>query len=139
MSSRKFLSNFSDEDILLFRPPESQKNSPPSMMKVGRFRSRIQELFEEDLNLEHHICNYLEKKRIQTYAAPSRDVETYWFGEGIDCEALKLGEGQWRRGQIRIRVSVEFCPEELKEDAVVHEDMESSFPLDEIRREELHY
>lgn len=138
MSSHEFLSNFSDEDILLFHPLESQETSPPSMMKLGRFRNGMQELFEEDLNLEQHVCNFLERKKIQTFVVPSREAGIYWFGEGIDCEALKLGESQWRKGKIRIRVSVEFCPAELKEDAVVHEDTASSFPLDEIRREDFH-
>ncbi|WOB44351.1 hypothetical protein HNI00_15275 [Thermoleptolyngbya oregonensis NK1-22] len=139
MSNHEFLSDFSNEDILLFHPSESQEPLPPSMMKLGRFRSGMQELFEEDLNLEHHVCSFLEKKRIQTFVAPSREVDTCWFGEGIACEVLKLGESQWRTGKIRIRVSVEFCPDELQANDVEHEDIESSFPLDEIRREEFHY
>lgn len=35
-----------------------------------------------------------------------------WFQEGIDCEVLQLGSPTWRRGKLRLRVSVEFIPED---------------------------
>jgi hypothetical protein len=31
-----------------------------------------------------------------------------WFGEGLDCEALRFGNQGWQRGRVRIRL--EFCP-----------------------------
>jgi len=35
-----------------------------------------------------------------------------WFQEGIDCEVLQLGAPTWRRGKLRLRVSVEFIPDD---------------------------
>lgn len=59
-----------------------------------------------------------------------------WFAEGSDCKILKPGANKWQRGQVRI--SLEFCPEELE----VAEAPESSnsqtskanSPLDDIRQ-----
>ncbi|MGB3651892.1 MAG: KGK domain-containing protein [Rivularia sp. (in: cyanobacteria)] len=36
--------------------------------------------------------------------------EASLFDEGIDCEILKLGARGWKKGKVRI--CVEFCPEE---------------------------
>jgi hypothetical protein len=37
----------------------------------------------------------------------SEDKEA-WFGDGLECEALRFGSGGWQRGKVRIRV--EFMP-----------------------------
>ena len=36
------------------------------------------------------------------------DDDEGWFGEGLDCEALRFGNQGWQRGRVRIRL--EFCP-----------------------------
>ncbi|OKH28445.1 KGK domain-containing protein [Chroogloeocystis siderophila] len=56
-----------------------------------------------------------------------------WFGEGIDCKLLKPGAKSWQRGKVRI--TLEFCPEELE----VKDNNESPLnsdnsPLDDIRQ-----
>jgi hypothetical protein len=33
-----------------------------------------------------------------------------WFGDGLECEALRFSSQGWQRGRVRIRL--EFCPEE---------------------------
>ncbi|HEY9648003.1 MAG TPA: KGK domain-containing protein [Chroococcidiopsis sp.] len=37
----------------------------------------------------------------------SEDIEG-WFAEGLECEALRIGNQGWQRGRVRIRV--EFAP-----------------------------
>ena len=46
---------------------------------------------------------------IQKYMS-SQMPEASLFDEGIDCEILKLGARGWKKGKVRI--CVEFCPEE---------------------------
>jgi hypothetical protein len=41
-----------------------------------------------------------------------RKDDSEWFGSGAECKMLRLGESQWTSGKIRIRVEVEFIPEE---------------------------
>jgi hypothetical protein len=51
-----------------------------------------------------------------------------WINEGLRCEILKLGSNKWKKGKVRINISLEFCPDEP-------EISEYESPLDEIRRE----
>ncbi len=37
------------------------------------------------------------------------DENEGWFGEGLECEALRFGTRGWQRGRVRIRL--EFCPD----------------------------
>jgi hypothetical protein len=36
------------------------------------------------------------------------DENEAWFGDGLECEALRFGSGGWQRGKVRIRL--EFTP-----------------------------
>jgi KGK domain len=56
--------------------------------------------------LNEAIKSYVEKA-IPGWSAEKND----WFTDrGIDCEALRFGSQGWQKG--RIRVSLEFCPDE---------------------------
>ncbi|WP_316787444.1 KGK domain-containing protein [Thermoleptolyngbya oregonensis] len=68
----------------------------------------------------------------------SRDASGSWFDQGVECEILKLGSSEWQKGRLKIRVSIEFCPDEPEESKELSEEGELSFPLDELRREEMH-
>ncbi|WP_199330444.1 KGK domain-containing protein [Microcoleus sp. FACHB-68] len=35
-----------------------------------------------------------------------------WINEGMTAKFLKLGSSQWIKGKVRIRVVIEFCPDE---------------------------
>ena len=35
-----------------------------------------------------------------------------WFQSGVECKLLRLGESQWKQGKVRIRVEVEFIPDD---------------------------
>ncbi len=40
------------------------------------------------------------------------DASTMLFNEGLGCEALKFQSQNWRKGKIRVRIEVDFCPDE---------------------------
>lgn len=50
------------------------------------------------------------------------------LGEGVDCQILKAGASGWKKGRIKINISVEFIPDEP-------ETNQYQSPLDEIRQE----
>ncbi|PSB04738.1 KGK domain-containing protein [Merismopedia glauca] len=63
------------------------------------------------------------------------DEKQKWFGEGLDCKLLKPGAKTWQRGKVRVRL--EFCPEELEVTPEVNGNNEqngSASPLDDIRK-----
>jgi KGK domain. len=59
-----------------------------------------------------------------------------WFGEGKECKLLKLGAKEWQPGILKIKVTLEFCPEEPEEDGVDEEEEidEMVRSLDDIRQ-----
>ena len=48
-----------------------------------------------------------------------------WFYQGQDCEILRSGSPGWQKGKIKIKVTLEFVPDEVEED---------KSPLDDIRQ-----
>jgi hypothetical protein len=65
-----------------------------------------------------------------------KDEKLEWFANGITGQVLKYGANGWQKGKVRI--SLEFCPDEPElqkastPDQLVSSDPES--PLDDIRR-----
>jgi hypothetical protein len=50
-----------------------------------------------------------------------------FFKEGIECEILKFNSEGWQKGKFRIKVTLEFCPDEPEIE-------EPESPLDDLRR-----
>ncbi|AKG24295.1 KGK domain-containing protein [Calothrix sp. 336/3] len=59
----------------------------------------------------------------------SRSISS-WFNEGMECELLVPGK-KWQKGKVRIKISLEFAPDELE----IEETPESESPLEDIRRQ----
>ncbi|MCT7979406.1 hypothetical protein NG792_16960 [Laspinema sp. C3] len=61
-----------------------------------------------------------------------------WFGEGADVEVLKYGSQGWKKGKMRITISLEFCSNEPEAEEIAAsnkgESSEPASPLDDIRR-----
>lgn len=130
MAQPEFLTELNDENIVQFQP----RNLPelaPNTMKFGRFRKA----FEAAITSEYVNGKInLALDSVETYTYHYDDSGShiqYWFQDGIDCEMLKLGDAQWRRGKLRMQVSLEFVPDELPQ---ASEDSDES-PLAEIRQE----
>ncbi|GAB4532654.1 MAG: hypothetical protein Tsb0014_17300 [Pleurocapsa sp.] len=51
-----------------------------------------------------------------------------WFYQGQECEILKAGSPGWQKGKLKIKVTLEFIPDEPE--------VEKS-PLDDIRQAEI--
>jgi hypothetical protein len=76
-----------------------------SQVLVGHRIFRVSELNDA-------IANYL-KNAVDTWT----DDKSNWFNtQGIDCEALRFGSNAWQKG--RIRLCLEFCPDEANTPAV---------------------
>ena len=60
-------------------------------------------------------------------------IKTNLFGKGIDCEVLRFGANNWQKGKFRIKMTVEFCPDEPELEETPETNQPES-PLDDIRR-----
>lgn len=50
-----------------------------------------------------------------------------WIADGVKCEVLSVSEGKWKTGKLRIKLVVEFCPDEPTSSTA------SKSPLDDLR------
>ncbi|MBD2580223.1 KGK domain-containing protein [Oscillatoria sp. FACHB-1406] len=112
---------FKDEDIIAFKD---------SLVKLGKFinildtaTNQFNELLktsfaDNKLNLDirfNESCTYEHR---------------FMSERGVDVEILKLKDPRWQKGKIRMKLVVEFIPDEP-------EKVESESPLDDIRQAQL--
>jgi len=81
------------------------------------------------------LHNLLKAKGVEIDpGASNRTFDTWkWFDKGLDCEILKVGAKGWQKGKIRIKVTLEFIPDE-PEIEQTPEITQPESPLDDIRR-----
>lgn len=91
--------------------------------------------FEGQKSLFAHTTHRVDElqERIEDQLTTSRYI-TQWereqlLGEGIDCKYLERGKPDWRKGKLRVRLQLEFVPEEEPET-----ENSIEFPLDDIRQ-----
>ncbi len=90
--------------------------------KVGRFRNTVNESFGIGFGIS--LTNELKSKGIVVNSA-----HTNWFTQGIDCEILNLGSKSWKKGKVKIKISVEFYVENEESEIKQPES-----PLDDLRQ-----
>ncbi|MEG3439085.1 KGK domain-containing protein [Pannus brasiliensis CCIBt3594] len=113
MSEHSYFSDFDDNDVVSF--------SELNLYKSRRLKYVMSEMCRS--HIDSVITDYLNKSEI--HGLPRYPG---WMGDGVRCEALKLGSQKWQKGKIKIRVSVEFYPDEPE---VIEE---PPSPLDDIRQ-----
>jgi KGK domain len=57
----------------------------------------------------------------------SYQAQKKWINEGVECELLELASPSWKKGKVKVKVTLEFYPDEP-------ENIQSESPLDEIRK-----
>ncbi len=111
MEENSYLPDCGDDDVLAFNA---------NLVKVGKFRDLVKFAFNDPNQIPERIFDLLRANGV--YINP-KDA----FGNGLDGEVLKIGAKGWQKGKLRIRVSVEFCPDEP-------EISEPESPLDDLRQ-----
>ncbi|MGE5655098.1 MAG: KGK domain-containing protein [Actinomycetota bacterium] len=113
-----------------------------AMLRVGELASILHEaLLKIDLLGE---CNKLLEIR-QRGAIPNnfplnnKALVSLMSDEGWKCEILNLGSRDWQKGKIRMKIHLEFCPNEPEIEGnlpiVPEEPKEPESPLDDLRRQ----
>ncbi|MGK7879347.1 MAG: KGK domain-containing protein [Crocosphaera sp.] len=108
----EYLNN--DDDVIAF--------SPNSLCKIAKIKEVVDGLIKEYLG--EYRDRYFKSKGIQE-TNTSDDID--WYKTGKDCEILQVGSNGWKKGKIRLKVSLEFIPDEP-------EINEIESPLDDIRQ-----
>jgi hypothetical protein len=101
-----------------------------SMFKLNEFMRSVQEA------LRNSGLDSLRKSLNNRGGIPGNLSQ--WYIQGVDCELLKPGTKGWKKGKIKINISLEFSPDEPEpEELPVHHQANNSqpeSPLDDIRR-----
>ena len=75
-----------------------------SMFKIREFITAIERAFQsQGLDI---LKNMLSSRG----GIPGTSEE--WYTQGVDCELLKPGTEGWKKGKIRIKISLELCLDE---------------------------
>jgi len=95
----------------------------PLMLKIDELMKALRQAMQD------YILNSLYHQLKGRGLFPTNDE---WFTTGIDCEILNTDGKGWKKGKVRIKVSLEFQPDEPEIEAIENSNSESS--LDDIRR-----
>jgi KGK domain len=77
---------------------------PANLFKVEQFYKIVESYFK----------NYIGNLR-QATKTPSDIPEgaEEWLNSGVACEIMSPSEKGWQKGKLRIKISLEFCPDEI--------------------------
>jgi hypothetical protein len=131
------LSSLNKKDLVRF-------NQDP-IFEIGKIRELVASFFKKDLNTV--LNNYLNSSGVKIWKGTNFEKNerrikfmNNWFGEGIACNVLKVGDKDWKLGRLKINISVEFEPfndddlDELVEVDVDRELLAMKRELDELKR-----
>ncbi|MEH2263701.1 KGK domain-containing protein [Nostoc sp.] len=101
--------------------------------KVAKFKKAMNT--SSNYSLECTLNQELSSQQVKI--KQSQNANFNWFQKGIDCQILTLGSQRWKKGKVKIKISVEFYIEE--EDVEItnsnnSEITEPESPLDDLCR-----
>lgn len=107
MEYKSYLQNCGNDDVISFSS---------ELCKFGKFKQALESATGKVADV---IIESLESQGIKgasIYEIPTRgsayNVNGKWLREGKDCEFLRIGGNGWQKGKVRIRLNLEFCPDE---------------------------
>ena len=115
-----------------------------AMLKVEKLKETVNRVLPEN-GLGQTLNQFLSQQALNIDVPLTTDqtrrLYENWFGEGIDCEILRVGANGWKKGKIKLKlnVTIEFCPDEPKvEETSENNQLEISppeSPLEDLRRQ----
>jgi len=91
-----FLKSLNDDDVLeLF----------DQLTKAKDFKFALNDSFGEPI--QKRLVEHLKYRGIET-----KDKREIWFEQGAKCRILKAGASGWKKGRVKINVSIEFIPDD---------------------------
>ena len=117
MEDNSYLPEYGDDDVLSFASGE--------MFKIGKFRQALKTVCTDQNQIPNSLHSALSTRGIKISGGASATKTI--LEDGVDGEVLRIGAKGWQKGKWRIKVSLEFSPDEP-------EISEPESPLDDIRQ-----
>ncbi len=96
MKDHSYLQDFDEEDLISFENKEK-------IFRISKLNNNCRQSIENNGEAAQGFYSTLSKSII---------ASQQWMTQGVECETLRLGEKQWTKGRIKVRVIVEFEPDE---------------------------
>ncbi|MEH1983246.1 MAG: KGK domain-containing protein [Nostoc sp.] len=118
------------EHILVEITNNGRQDFGDNIYKVAKLKQAM------DTSSNSHLANILNEE-LRRKGVDINNSLVNLFQTGIDCKILTLGSQSWKKGKVKIKISVEFYVEE--EDIQItnsnnSEITEPESPLDDLRR-----
>lgn len=120
-----------------FKPLEDKSEDRDAVIFLDRFSVfKINDLMQAIKSAFQyagfpHLVSELKAKG----GIPTPDSNT-WFKQGVDCEVMKPNAKGWKKGKVRIKILLEFCPDEPEVEEIAQSNgmVEPESPLDDLRQ-----
>ncbi len=102
------------------------------LFKVAKFRKAMKNAFTDPDKVPYYLYSALNKKGIEVNNSDIKKM----LEQGMDGEVLRLGSNIWQKGKVKIKVTLEFRPDEpeVKEIGAIQEIAQQKSPLDDLRQ-----
>lgn len=112
------LDKYGDSDVVVFGTV---------LHKLGKFNDVIKKISQKRGSLNNFLISTLNQEL---------GIAVNWV-EGADCEILKVGGKNWKKGKIKMELTVKFYPDEPDIEELLTSDKQelaqTESPLDDIR------
>ena len=115
MDFNYYLQKCSDDDVIQLSG---------AIYKMGHLKIGMEYALKDQNKVPYSLHHALQEKGVKLEQINNTQKLLY---DGLDAEVLRLGAKGWQKGKIKIKVTVEFCPDEP-------EISEPESPLDDLRQ-----
>ncbi len=106
------------------------------MVKLSKLKANLN--LVSNLNQNYEPLVAIAKYILKSPQLSNNTIQQLFNDDGIDANVLCIGSQGWKKGKIKLRFILDFCPDELEiEETTQSNDTENNqpeSPLDDIRR-----
>jgi KGK domain len=107
---------------------ELLKCADEDVLEVGENTYKVDKLKRSMNTISNDsLANKFHQELVNQYRIDLKNPSQAWFQDGIECKILNLGSKKWKKGRVRINISVEFYLDE-------EENNHSELSLDDLRQ-----
>jgi KGK domain len=103
MKTHLYLQDFDEEDLISF-------NERDKILRIQKVKNSCSNTFISTNSEGQTIGKTAQALHVDLAEKIVSSAD--WLGEGVECEVLRLGDKQWTKGRVRVRVIIEFDPDE---------------------------
>lgn len=117
MEYNNYLKECNNDDVIAFTD---------KLYKIEVIKSSVEDFLE---NAEYNSAAYHLSEKLTNFGIEiNRNIALNLLNEGLDSEVLRIASNGWKKGKLKLKMSLEFIPDEP-------EISEYESPLDDIRND----